>query len=301
MDAVTEAEATSGTRRALGTMLVERGLLDGAQLEEALKIGSESGERLGEVIVRLGWVSEEDLARVLADQWQLRYLDRSGISFDANALSRISREEATRLEALPMRFDHDGAMMVALAEPTEARLLALRSLLGDRIAPVVVPKSALDLGLSGDLLTRRGDSEGAAEPADEAVPEEGEEPVEAEPFDDGPLGEPFEPEPAAASFEVDIADFDDAARTMLDDLRARVQSLRDVVVEARSGRERERAEAERLRAELADRGRELEERTRELDERTRELGERERELDERTRALRELQGTLRGLADGLDD
>lgn len=274
-DAVTELEddATQqkAARRALGTMLVERGLLESERLDEALRIGTESGERLGEVVVRLGWVTEEDLAKVLADQWQLRYLDRSGISFDADALSRLSREEANRLEALPMRFDLDGAMMVALAEPTEARLLALRSLLGDRIAPVVVPKSALDLGLRGDLLTRRGDGGGgevASVPEPAAVP-----PVEEE---DMTTTTDYEP---ATTAEADVSDFDATAETMIDDLRSRIGALREVVVEARFAEERGRAELERLRDELS---------------------ERERELDERTRSLRDLQNKLRGLLDGID-
>ena len=167
--AADQAEKTGG-RRALGTMLVEKGLLENAQLEEALRIGEGSGERLGEVIVRLNWVSEEDLAKVLAEQWQLRYLDRSGISFDADALRRLSREEATRLEALPMHIDRDGVLAVALAEPTEARLLALRDLLGDHIQAVVVPKTALDLGLRGSLLASRGNgAEEAVEPEAEAA------------------------------------------------------------------------------------------------------------------------------------
>lgn len=258
--------AQRATRRALGTMLVERGLLEGAKLDEALRIGDETGERLGEVVVRLGWVSEENLAKVLAEQWQLRYLDRSRISFDANALSRISREEAVRLEALPMRFEGDGAMLVALAEPTEARLLALRSLLGDRIAPVVVAKSALDVGLRGDLLARRGGLAPVPEP-------EAEEDASEPSIPDTPEEDEGELAPAAESDAVaDVGDFDEAAETMIEDLRARIGSLREVVVEARSAQERDRAEVERLRDELA----------------------------ERTEALRQLQEKLRGLADDLD-
>ena len=67
-------EGSSETRRtALGTLLIERGLLDEDRLQEALEISEENGERLGEVLVRLAWVSEDDLAKVLAEQWQLRY------------------------------------------------------------------------------------------------------------------------------------------------------------------------------------------------------------------------------------
>lgn len=284
-DAVTDldAEATQqkAARRALGTMLVERGLLESARLDEALRIGTESGERLGEVVVRLGWVTEEDLAKVLADQWQLRYLDRSGISFDADALSRLSHEEANRLEALPMRFEDDGAMMVALAEPTEARLLALRSLLGDRIAPVVVPKSALDLGLRGDLLARRGDGGEAASAVLESPVAP---PAEEEQEDDDMTTTELEPA-AAATGEADVSDFDATAETMIEDLRSRIGSLREVVVEARFAEERGRLEVERLQGELA--------------QRERELAERGKELEERTRSLRDLQETLRGLADGI--
>ena len=127
-------EGSSETRRtALGTLLIERGLLDEDRLQEALEISEENGERLGEVLVRLAWVSEDELARVLAEQWQLRYCERSSISFDGAALRRMSREDAARLEALPIQVDREGVLVVALAEPTESRLMALRTLLGDNL------------------------------------------------------------------------------------------------------------------------------------------------------------------------
>ena len=96
---------------------------------------------------------------------KLRYVERSAISFDGDALSRMSREEATRLEALPMRVSEDGAVVVALAEPTDARFLALHELLGDRIDCVVVAKSAIDAGLRSDLLPKDGSSAAAVQPA----------------------------------------------------------------------------------------------------------------------------------------
>jgi len=159
-----ERKNDSSPRTALGTLLIEEGVIDSAQLEEALRLGTESGERLGEVLVRMGWATEEDLARILAHQWNLRCLERSSISFDPNALAKLSREDATTLEALPMRIADDGSLVVAVAEPTEARLFALRSRFGDRIECVVIPKTALDVGLRGDLLaktspTRKDDEE----------------------------------------------------------------------------------------------------------------------------------------------
>ena len=45
--------------------------------------------------------STTSLARLLAEQWGVSYVDRASIWFDAHALNRISREDAQRLEALP--------------------------------------------------------------------------------------------------------------------------------------------------------------------------------------------------------
>jgi hypothetical protein len=150
----------------LGRLLVEAGLLTDSQLDEILYEGGQTGERLGEVAVRLGVLSEEDLARTLAEQWSLSYVDRASIFFDAGALGSLSREDAQRLEAMPTRVQ-DGRIVVAVAEPTEQRLQALREVIGEDTVMVVVPRAALDAALSSELLTSRtppGEREARPEP-----------------------------------------------------------------------------------------------------------------------------------------
>ncbi|HEY2778672.1 MAG TPA: hypothetical protein VGI77_12315 [Gaiellaceae bacterium] len=139
----------------LGQLLIQAGFLTQVQLDDALYEGSRTGERLGEVVVRRGLATEDDVARLLAEQWGLDYVERSSIWFDANALAQVSREDAQRLEALPTRVE-DGRVVVAVAEPTEQRLGALRELLGEETVMIVVPKSALDAGLRSDLLRSKG-------------------------------------------------------------------------------------------------------------------------------------------------
>ena len=156
----TLSEDVENGRVPLGRLLVEAGLLTDAQVEDALFEGSQTGERLGEIAVRRGMLSEEDLARTLADQWSLSYVDRSSIFFDAGALSRLSREDAQRLEAMPTRVQ-DGRVVVAVAEPTEHRLQALREVIGEDTVMVVVPRAALDAALSSELLTSRSPLERA--------------------------------------------------------------------------------------------------------------------------------------------
>ncbi|MBA3842043.1 MAG: hypothetical protein H0X39_05380 [Actinobacteria bacterium] len=154
-DAPTGSEGVTVERVPLGRLLVDAGILSSAQLEDALREGSTTGERLGEVVVRRQLASEDDVARLLADQWGLAYVERASIWFDADALTRLSREDAQRLEALPTRVE-DGRVVVAVAEPTEQRLAALRGVIGEDTVVVVVPKTALETGLNSELLTSGG-------------------------------------------------------------------------------------------------------------------------------------------------
>ena len=302
-DAVIEHGNDTGIRTALGTLLIEGGYLDNERLEEALRIGADTGERLGEVVVRMGWASEDDLAKTLADQWHLRYVERSAISFDGDALSRMSREEATRLEALPMQISEDGAVVVALAEPTDARLLALRSLLGDRIDCVVVAKTAIDAGLRSELLPKNGNHTPAA--ADDASDsdeehEQHDEPEhnEDEEHDHGltlvtPEFVDAAAEVAGETDEPTASDFDEVARTLSDGLSAQLGSLRAIVVEAESTRARDAAEITRLTAELSAR-------TAEIADQQSKLTDRAVELADRNETIKSMQQKLRELADTLE-
>lgn len=284
-DAAMEQRDETAIRTALGTLLIERGFLDAERLDEALRIGADSGERLGEVVVRMGWASEDDLARTLADQWKLRYVERSAISFDGDALSRMSREEATRLEALPMRVSEDGAVVVALAEPTDARFLALHELLGDRIDCVVVAKSAIDAGLRSDLLPKDGSSAPAVVPV-ALVADVEEETVNGDGQHEGNGVVVMTPESGDSADQPTASGFDEVAKTLSEGLSAQLDSLRAIVVEAESTRERDRIEIARLTAEIADRNA--------------ELSDRATELADRNGTIESMQQKLRELADSLE-
>jgi hypothetical protein len=303
MDQTSEAKRT-----ALGTLLIERGYIDQEQLDEALRRSAENGERLGEVIVKLGWASEDDLAKVLAEQWHLRYFERSAISFDGKALRRMSWEDASRLEALPIQENDEGAVVVAVAEPTDARLLALRELLGDRIDFVVVAKGAIETGLRSELLSRDGSSIEAqpvevveSEFTDYAEPTTDVNVDTVDPTDDGsgqfaayeamattsPLESQAVVEPAPAPAPVLDADgnepgagnFDEVARTLSDGLSSQLASLRAIVVEAETRREADRLEMERLQAEVAGH---------------------QSDVAERDETIRSMQQQLRDFADSLE-
>ena len=145
-------DAAPPARKPLGEMLLGAGFINERQLRDALKEHEKTGQRIGEIVVGHGWASEEDVGRLLAEQWGLSYVDRASIWFDSAALARLSREEAQRLEALPTRIE-EGRVVVAVAEPTEEQIDELRRVIGEEPVLVVVPRTALEAGLHSDLLT----------------------------------------------------------------------------------------------------------------------------------------------------
>jgi hypothetical protein len=56
-------------KRRLGDIVVERGLIDQRQLDEALAVQRDGGAKLGEILVDLGFITRLALAGVISEQW----------------------------------------------------------------------------------------------------------------------------------------------------------------------------------------------------------------------------------------
>jgi len=123
----------------LGDMLVERGQITPEQLEDALRRQRETGQRLGEILVGLKVVSEEEVARALADRAGFPFVRlRKGL-VDPRVVDRVPREKAELYEAIPLFRIHD-RLAVALSDPHRVHVIdTLRKLTGCQILPVVSP------------------------------------------------------------------------------------------------------------------------------------------------------------------
>lgn len=87
----------------LGEILVERGLISPAQLDEALAVQRDDGRPLGEVIIRLGFASGHTIAQALATQHGRIVKSEYGFAtgFDAK-LSRAQDAEAVESASRPL-------------------------------------------------------------------------------------------------------------------------------------------------------------------------------------------------------
>jgi len=129
----------------LGTMLLEEGLLTREQLDQAVSVQAESGSPLGRVLVDEGLIDEAELVKALARQIGLEYVDLAEITIDPAAAALVPDFLAARYGAVPVGFDEDGKLMVAMADP--ANVLAIddmRAVSGYDIAPRVATRSGVE-------------------------------------------------------------------------------------------------------------------------------------------------------------
>src|SRR5436305_6336975 len=118
-DAIARVEAAHLPWQHLGSLLINRGLLTVDQVKQAFEEQRLTGRRLGEVAVGHGWVTSADLAKALADQFGLEYVDLSAAEPDRDAATLLQKELAFRYQAVPVRFRADDLLLVAVADPTD--------------------------------------------------------------------------------------------------------------------------------------------------------------------------------------
>ena len=109
-------------RSHLGALLLRKGLVTNTELDRALE-ERQTGELLGEALVRLRICFEDDIARVLAEQANVEFVDIGVTSVDYRAVELLPREQAELLRAIPLRLHPDGTVSVAVADPTDETLL----------------------------------------------------------------------------------------------------------------------------------------------------------------------------------
>jgi type IV pilus assembly protein PilB len=130
-------------RRPIGALLVAGDLVTQDQVDAGLVEQSTSGKPLGRILVERGQLSEVDLARALATQAGLEFVDLAEYPVDRGAIGLIPEPVARRYRALPIGWS-EGRLVVAMADPTNVFALDdIHALTKAEVQAVVVTKEQL--------------------------------------------------------------------------------------------------------------------------------------------------------------
>jgi general secretion pathway protein E len=131
----------------IGELLIERGKLDAAGLERALRLQQESGDKLGALLVSLGVVSQRDVSEALALQLGLPLIEAAGYPEMPILEERVSARFLRDARALPLTED-ENELALAMADPTDAYTMnAFEMVTGRKVRPLVAIPSELDAAL----------------------------------------------------------------------------------------------------------------------------------------------------------
>ena len=131
----------------LGSLIVRDGIARPGTVRDALVEAQETDRRLGEVMLAHGWIRERDLARLLAEQEKLEFIDLAKIDLDQSAVDYLSESVARRLNAIAYGF-RNSVLLVAVADPTdEDGLDEIRGAVGRRVKFKVALPSEIDAAI----------------------------------------------------------------------------------------------------------------------------------------------------------
>lgn len=102
----------------LGEILVNLGIVSSDRIEEALQIQRETGGKLGEILTRHGWVSEDDFCWALSNQLGHPYVYLTPEIIDAQAVRSVP-EELLRAHLVVPILMSEGELTLGMADPTD--------------------------------------------------------------------------------------------------------------------------------------------------------------------------------------
>ncbi|MGE5653962.1 MAG: GspE/PulE family protein [Bacillota bacterium] len=103
-------------RQRLGDILIDAKLITPDQLKTALEINKATGTPTGEVLVGLGFVTDEAIKRALSQQIKVPFVTLQEMGIDTQAAKLMPEQMAKRYRAVPLR-KNGTRLVVAMADP----------------------------------------------------------------------------------------------------------------------------------------------------------------------------------------
>ncbi|MBU4270935.1 MAG: Flp pilus assembly complex ATPase component TadA [Planctomycetes bacterium] len=124
--------------RRIGQILVDLGFLREEQLEILLEEQQQRpGEMIGQIAISLGLITDDQLAQGLAEQMGMQVVSLSDVVIPTEVLTHVTEPMAHLYRIIPLKFEHN-ALTIAMCDPQKLSIIdELRSFLGYDIKATV--------------------------------------------------------------------------------------------------------------------------------------------------------------------
>jgi general secretion pathway protein E len=127
----------------LGEMLMERKLITKEDLDRALELQKERGDKIGKTLVDLGFIAMRDVLAALSDQLHVPLVTIEGPPSASKEAETLSPRFLRQFKILPLsREDH--TLTLAMADPLDFETMSsVRSCTGLKVSPVLAPEQEI--------------------------------------------------------------------------------------------------------------------------------------------------------------
>jgi len=108
----------------LGEMLIYYKIITPEQLEEGLEIKKNMEKRIGEILIDLGRVTQDEINWVLGKQLDLPYIRVNADNIDIQLSKNISEDILRKFKAIPVMELND-ELVIAMADPTDEEAIKM--------------------------------------------------------------------------------------------------------------------------------------------------------------------------------
>ncbi len=152
--------------------MLGRGLITEEQLEMAREQATQRGRSLGRVVIEMGFVTEAGLVAILAEQLGLEFVDLTEAHIDGSAVAMVPEMTARRHNCIPIRFDDDKRLVLAMADPANVVAVDdIRAMAKRDVRTVVATKADVVAAINRHYRLDRTAETLAEEAADEIAAE----------------------------------------------------------------------------------------------------------------------------------
>ncbi|MGA2214758.1 MAG: type II secretion system ATPase GspE [Bryobacteraceae bacterium] len=127
----------------LGEILIQRKLITDEDLERALELQKERGDKIGKTLVDMGFIAMRDVLAALSEQLQVPLVSIDAPPVISPETETLSPRFLRQFRCLPMSRD-DHTITLAMADPLDVETIAaVRHCTGLKIHPVLAPEQEI--------------------------------------------------------------------------------------------------------------------------------------------------------------
>jgi type IV pilus assembly protein PilB len=131
----------------LGDALIQEGLINEEQLQQALALQKKSGKRLGAVLVEMHLVTEQDIVQILSKQLKIPFIDLSNYLIDPVIAKLVPEHIAKRHMLIPIN-KVGNKLTVAMVDPLNIIAIDdIQLMSGLMVKPVVATQTDINKAL----------------------------------------------------------------------------------------------------------------------------------------------------------